>query len=35
MGDGVHNYELFIDEANLYMRQVKIIPEVMLQLAMA
>jgi hypothetical protein len=22
MGDGVHNYELFIDEATLYMRQV-------------
>ena len=29
MGDGVHNYELFIDEATLYMRQVKISPAVM------
>jgi hypothetical protein len=35
MGDGVHNYELFIDEATLYMRQVKISPTVMLQNAMA
>jgi hypothetical protein len=35
MGDGVHNYELFIDEATLYMRQEKIIPAVMLQHAMA
>jgi hypothetical protein len=35
MGDGVHNYELFIDEATLYMRQVKISPAVMLQHAMA
>jgi hypothetical protein len=35
MGDGVHNYELFIDEASLYMRQVKISPAVMLQHAMA
>jgi hypothetical protein len=25
MGDGVHNYELFIDEASLYMRQVKVV----------
>jgi hypothetical protein len=35
MGDGVHNYELFIDEATLYMRLVKISPAVMLQHAMA
>jgi hypothetical protein len=35
MGDGVHNYELLIDEATLYMRQVKISPAVMLQHAMA
>ncbi len=35
MGDGVQNYELFIDEASLYMRQVKISPAVMLQHAMA
>jgi hypothetical protein len=25
MGDGVHNYELFIDEATLYMRQEKLV----------
>jgi hypothetical protein len=35
MGDGVHNYEFFIEEATLYMRQVKISPAVMLQHAMA
>ncbi len=35
MGDANHNYELFIDEAILYMRQVKISPTVMLQHAMA
>ncbi len=35
MGDANHNYELFIDDAILYMRQVKISPTVMLQHAMA
>ena len=35
MGDGKHNYEIFIEEATLYMRQVKISPAFMLQHAMA
>jgi hypothetical protein len=35
MGDGVYNYELFIDAATLYMRQVKISHAVILQHAMA
>jgi hypothetical protein len=35
MGDGVYNYELFIDAATLYMRLVKIRHAVILQHAMA
>ena len=35
MGNANHNYELLINEATLYMRQVKISPANMLQNAMA